>query len=62
MKLYDLYSIVSNKHVRKNEKLYRRYPKNKILPGTLVKTNRGFFIDGHNVDQKAVDLYLLKYE
>lgn len=57
MKLYNLYSVVSNKTVRKNEKLYKRYSKHKFVPGILVKTNRGYFIDGHNVDLKSAELY-----
>lgn len=57
MKLYGLYSVISNKRVRKNEKFYKRFSRHKFIPGTLVQTNRGFFIDGHNVDQKSVDLY-----
>ena len=58
MKLYNIYSVISNKTVRRHEKLYKRFPKSNILPGTLVKTNRGYFIDGQNVDQKAVSIYL----
>ena len=57
MKLYNFYSIVSNKTVRKNEKFYKRFPKHKFIPGILVKTNRGYFIDGHNVDLASVELY-----
>lgn len=57
MKLYNLYSIVSNKTVRKHEKFYKRYPRHKFVPGILIQTNRGFFIDGYNVDQKSVTLY-----
>ncbi len=57
MKLYNLYSIVSNKTVRKNEKSYKRFPHHKFVPGKLVQTNRGYFIDGYNVDQKSVELY-----
>lgn len=58
MKLYNLYSVISNKTVRQNEKFYKRYRKHKFVPGTLVQTNRGFFIDGHQVDLKSVNLYL----
>lgn len=57
--LYDLYSVVSNKTVRKNEKYYKKFKKrNKEIPGTLVKTNRGYFIDGYNVDKRSSDLWL----
>lgn len=57
MKLYDLYEVVSNKTVRTNEKFYKRYKGHKSVPGMLVKTNRGWFIDGHQVDLKSVDLW-----
>ena len=57
MKLYNLYSIISNKTIRKNEKRYKRYPKHKFVPGTLIKTNRGYFIDGKNVDLKSAELH-----
>lgn len=57
MKLYDLYEVVSNKTVRKNEKYYKRFKGNKAVPGVMVKTNRGYFIDGHQVDLKSVDLW-----
>lgn len=57
MKLYNLYSVISNKTVRKNESFYKRFPKHKFVPGLLVKTNRGYFIDGHQVDLKSTELY-----
>lgn len=57
-KLYDIYCVISDKKVRKNENFYKRYPRSKTLPGTLIKTNRGYFIDGQNVDQKAVETYI----
>lgn len=57
MKLYDLYTVISNKTVRKNEKYYKKYRGSQSAPGTMIKTNRGYFIDGHNVDQKSVDLW-----
>lgn len=56
-KLYNLYSVISNKTIRRNEKLYKRFRGHKFVPGTLVLTNRGYFIDGRNVDRKSVDLY-----
>lgn len=57
--LYNgLYQVISNKTVRQNEKFYRRYKKvNKNTPGMLVKTNRGWFIDGYQVDQKSVSTW-----
>lgn len=56
-KLHGLYCVISNKKVRRNEKFYKRYPSVKGVPGVLVKTNRGYFIDGHEVDKKAVETY-----
>ena len=57
-KLYGLYSVVSNKTVRNNEKHYvSYYKKNKDCPGFLIKTGRGYFIDGHQVDQKSVQIW-----
>lgn len=58
MKLYNLYSVISNKTIRNNEKFYKKYPKHKFIPGVLVQTNRGYFIDGHNVDLKSMHKYL----
>ena len=54
--LYGVYAVVSNKTVRQNEKLYIVwYNKDESIPGSkMVKTNRGYFIDGYNVDEKAV--------
>ena len=57
MKLYDLYEVISNKTVRKHEKFYKRYKGHRAVPGMLVRTNRGFFIDGYQVDVKSVDLW-----
>lgn len=58
MKLHGIYTVVSNKTIRAKEKFYKRYrKKNKKTPGQLVKTNRGFFIDGHQVDIKSAELW-----
>lgn len=57
MKLYNLYTVISNKAVRKNEKFYKRFPRHKSVKGTLVQTNRGYFIDGKNVDFASAELY-----
>lgn len=56
-KLYNLYCVISNKKVRRNEKKYKRFKTVKGVPGVLVKTNRGYFIDGREVDKKAVETY-----
>lgn len=50
----SIFSKISNKTVRKHEKYYKRYPSKY---GLLIKTNRGYFIDGVNVDQRSVDLF-----
>lgn len=60
-KLHGLYCVISNKTVRKNEKKYKRFKKDGV-PGVLVKTNRGYFIDGKQVDQKAVDIFFTLYK
>lgn len=57
MKLYDLYNVVDNKTVRQHEKYYYAFKKQKETPGRLVKTNRGYFIDGQHVDSKAVETW-----
>ena len=57
MKLYNLYTVISNKSIRKNERFYKRFPRNKAVKGTLVQTNRGYFIDGKNVDAASAELY-----
>ena len=58
-KLYGLFSVVSNKTVREKEKYLRRwFNKKKEIPSERIeKTNRGWFIDGYNVDDKSVDLW-----
>jgi len=56
-KLYGLYCVISNKKVRRNEKKYKRFKGAKGVPGILVQTNRGYFIDGREVDKKAVETY-----
>ena len=56
-KLYGLFSVISNKTVRQNEKFYKKFKGHKDVPGTMIKTNRGYFIDGHHVDQKSTNLW-----
>lgn len=57
MLLYDMYAVVSNKTVRKNEKKSHYWiNKNEEVPGKMmVKTNRGYFLDGYNIDEKSTD-------
>ena len=51
MKLYDIFNVVDNKTIRKHENFYKRFKKtSKESFGTMIKTNRGYFIDGHHVD------------
>lgn len=58
MKLYDIFCVVDNKTVRKHENFYRRFKRTqKEIPGVLVKTNRGYFIDGHHVDLKSAKIW-----
>lgn len=56
-KLYGLFSVVSNKTVREKEKRLttwwnhkKGYPSEK-----MQRTNRGWFIDGYQVDEKSVN-------
>ena len=54
MKLYDIFYVVDNKTVRKHENFYKRFKKaSKDALGTMVKTNRGYFIDGYHVDLRS---------
>ena len=54
MKLYDIFCVVDNKTVRKHENFYKKFKKaSKDTYGTMIKTNRGYFIDGHHVDLKS---------
>ena len=54
MKLYDIFNVVDNKTVRKHENFYKKFKKaSKESFGTMVKTNRGYFIDGHHVDLRS---------
>lgn len=57
--LYDLYSVISNKTVRKNENCFIRWRnKKEEVPGKfMVKTNRGWFLDGYNIDERSVKLW-----
>lgn len=54
MKLYDIFNVVDNKTVRKHENFYKRFKKaSKESFGIMVRTNRGYFIDGHHVDLRS---------
>ena len=54
MKLYDIFCVVDNKTVRKHENFFKKFRKgNKSNLGVMVKTNRGYFIDGHHVDSRS---------
>lgn len=58
MKLYDTFCVVDNKTVRKHENFYKRFKKaSKSTLGVMVKTNRGYFIDGHHVDLKSAKIW-----
>lgn len=54
MKLYDIFYVVDNKTVRKHENFYKRFKKaSKESFGIMVRTNRGYFIDGFHVDLRS---------
>ena len=54
MKLYDIFCVVDNKTVRKHENFYKKFKRaSKDAYGTMIKTNRGYFIDGHRVDLRS---------
>ena len=55
--LYGVYSVISHKTVRNKERFVVRWRnKDKSIPGfTMEETNRGYFIDGYNVDLKSAD-------
>ena len=58
-KLYGVYHVISNKTVRENERFCVRWcNKDANIPGKeMVRTNRGYFIDGYNVDDVAVNMW-----
>ena len=59
MKLYDIFNVVDNKTVRKHENFYKRFKKaSKESFGVMVRTNRGYFIDGHHVDLRSAKTWL----
>ena len=56
-KLYGLFSVVSNKTVRKKENFLKTWTnKHTNIPSEkMEKTNRGWFIDGYQVDDRSVN-------
>ena len=59
MKLYDIFNVVDNKTVRKHENFYKRFKKaSKESFGVMVRTNRGYFIDGYHVDLRSAKTWL----
>lgn len=59
MKLYDIFYVVDNKTVRKHENFYKRFKKaSKESFGIMVRTNRGYFIDGFHVDLRSAKTWL----
>ena len=57
--LYGFYAVISNKTVRAHEKfMVRWWNKKKGVPGSeMIKTNRGWFLDGYQLDEKSTDLW-----
>ena len=62
--LYGLFAVTSNKTVRKNEKSYRVWKnRKKNVPSEKIEhTNRGWFIDGYQVDEKSVENWFMLTE
>ena len=59
MKLYDIFNVVDNKTVRKHENFYKRFKKaSKESFGVMIRTNRGYFIDGFHVDLRSAKTWL----
>ena len=59
MKLYDIFNVVDNKTVRKHENFYKKYKRaSKGSLGVMVRTNRGYFIDGYHVDLRSAKTWL----
>lgn len=56
-KLYGIYNVISKKTIRKDEKYFKKFRGYKSVPGNMVKTNRGYFIDGYNVDPKSANIW-----
>ena len=58
-KLYGVYDVISNKTIREHEKFYVYWKnKDKNIPGSIMeRTNRGYFIDGYHVDEKAIETW-----
>lgn len=59
--LYGLYAVVDNKTVRAKEKRTTRWwNKKQEVPGyEMVRTNRGWFLDGYRLDEKSVDRWFI---
>lgn len=55
--LYGIYGVISNKTVREHEREFIWWlNKNKAIPGyEMIKTNRGWFLDGWNIDEKSTE-------
>ena len=50
--LYDKYSIISEKILRKPESQYKSWI-SKHKEGKLVKTARGYFLNGYQIDLRS---------
>ena len=53
--LYGVYAVTNNQTVRAKERTYIRwFNRNKNIPGNeMIKTNRGWFLDGYHLDEKS---------
>ena len=56
-KLYGLFSVVSNKTVRKKESFLKTWinKQTNVPSEKMERTRRGWFIDGYHVDERSVN-------
>jgi hypothetical protein len=57
--LYGKYAVTNNQTVREKEKLMVRWwnKKKEISGSEMIKTNRGYFLDGYHLDEKSTELW-----
>lgn len=60
MKLYNIFNVIDNKSVRAKERKFVKFNRTKgiYVPGRLIETNRGYFIEGKHVDMKAAETWM----
>lgn len=60
IKIRDIYEKISNKTIRAYEPKLKRWKTQNN--GTLVETNRGFFLDGHNISAFSASAWLARHK